>query len=74
MKILVKKKRKPRNAGKNWKAPAPEILLFDMENDLGEKNNLADDNPQKVKELTARMNVLDAEITKNAREPWYKKQ
>ena len=73
-KILVKKKRKPRNAGKNWKAPAPEILLFDMENDLGEKNNLADDNPQKVKELTARMNVLDAEITKNAREPWYKKQ
>ncbi len=73
-KILVKKKRKPRNAGKNWKAPAPEILLFDMENDLGEKNNLADDNPQKVKELTASMNVLDAEITKNAREPWYKKQ
>ena len=43
-----------------------------MENDL-EKNNLADDNPQKV-EFTARMNVLDAEITKNAREPWYKKQ
>ena len=73
-KILVKKKRKPRSAGKNWKAPAPEVLLFDMKNDLGEKNNLADKNPQKVKELTARMNVLDAEITKNAREPWYKKQ
>ncbi len=73
-KILVKKKRKPRNAGKNWKAPAPEVLLFDIKNDLGEKNNLADKNPKKVKELTARMNVLDAEITKNAREPWYKKQ
>ena len=65
---------KTRIAGKNWKATAPEVLLFDINYDLGEKNNLADKNPKKVKELTARMNVLDAEITKNAREPWYKKQ
>jgi arylsulfatase A-like enzyme len=71
-KLLVKKKRKPRNAGKNWKAPAPEILLFDIIADMGEKTNLANKHPQKVQELTGRMENLDAEITKNAREPWYK--
>ena len=71
-KLLVKKKRKPRNAGKNWKAPAPEILLFDIIADMGEKTNLANEHPQKVQELTGRMENLDAEITKNSREPWYK--
>lgn len=71
-KLLVKKKKKPRNAGKNWKAPAPEILLFDLIADMGEKNNLAKENLKKVKDLTARMDELDAEITKNARTPWHK--
>ena len=71
-KLLVKKKRKPRNAGKNWKAPAPEILLFDIIADMGEKTNLTNEHPQKVQELTERMKNLDAEITKNSREPWYK--
>ena len=71
-KLLVKKKRKPRNAGKNWKAPAPEILLFDLIADMGEKKNLAKENPKKVKEINARMDELDSEITKNARMPWHK--
>jgi len=68
----VKKKKKPRNAGKNWKAPAPEILLFDLIADMGEQKNLAKENPKKVNELTARMDELDAEIGKNARTPWHK--
>jgi hypothetical protein len=68
----VKKKNKPRNAGKNWKAPAPEILLFDLIADMGEQKNLAKENPKKVNELTARMDELDAEIGKNARTPWHK--
>ena len=71
-KLLVKKKRKPRNAGKNWKAPDPEILLFDLIKDMGEKTNLAKENPKTVKDLSARMNELDSEITKNARMPWHK--
>ena len=39
---------------------------------MGEKNNLAKENLKKVKDLTARMDELDAEITKNARTPWHK--
>ncbi|MCP4848577.1 MAG: sulfatase [Verrucomicrobiaceae bacterium] len=73
-KLLVKRKRKPRNAGKNWKASAPEILLFDLIADMGEKNNLAKENPTLVKKLTNRMDELDGEITKNARTPWHKPQ
>ena len=73
-KLLVKRKRKPRNAGKNWKAQTPEILLFDLIADMGEKNNLTKENPALVKKLTGRMDELDAEITKNARAPWHKSQ
>jgi hypothetical protein len=47
-------------------------MLFDLTKDLGEKNNLADANPDVVKELTARMKELDAEIEANARAPWMK--
>ena len=36
-KLLVKKKRKPRNAKKDWKAPAAEILLFDLLSDVGNR-------------------------------------
>ena len=73
-KLLVKRKNKPRNAGKNWKAPAPEVMLFDLIKDMGEKNNLAKENQDLVKKLTARMIELDAEITRNARPPWHKSQ
>lgn len=73
-KLLVKRKSKPRNARKNWKAPAPEVLLFNLIADMGEKNNLAKENPALVKQLTNRMDELDAEITRNARAPWHKPQ
>jgi arylsulfatase A len=71
-KLLVKKKQNRRNAGKDRKAPAPEVLLFDLLADMGEKDNLAGTNPEIVKQLTARMAELDAEITGNARIPWHK--
>ena len=71
-KLLVKKARKPRKAGKDWKAPAPEKMLFDLDADIGEKTNLAEANPEVVEKLIARMTALDAEITENARAPWLK--
>jgi len=46
--------------------------LFNLSKDVGEKNNLAQAKPEIVKELQARMEALDAEITKNARTPWFK--
>ena len=64
-KLLVKKQR--RNNAKN-----PQLHLFDLAKDVGEKNNLAEAKPAVVKELQARMKELDAEITKNARSPWFK--
>jgi arylsulfatase A-like enzyme len=41
-------------AGKNAKKAEPKIELFNLADDLSEKNNLADSNPEKVKELRAR--------------------
>ena len=46
--------------------------LFDLAEDMGEKNNLAESKTSVVEELQARMKELDAEITKNARSPWFK--
>jgi arylsulfatase A-like enzyme len=40
-------------AGKNAKKAEPKIELFNLADDLSEKNNLADSNPEKVKELRA---------------------
>ncbi len=65
-KLLVKKpRRNPNNR-------PPQLFLFDLANDLGEQNNLAEAKPDIVKKLRARMEALDAEITENARSPWFK--
>ena len=64
-KLLVKKPRR-NNAAK------AQVLLFDLSKDVGEKNNLAEAKPDIVKKLRARMEALDAEITENARRPWFK--
>ena len=64
-KLLVKKPRRNR-AGK------AQLHLFDLAKDVGEQNNLSEAKPAVVKELQARMKALDAEITKNARPPWFK--
>ena len=64
-KLLVKKPHR-NNGGK------AQLHLFDLAKDIGEKNNLAEAKPAVVKQLQARMQELDAEITKNARAPWFK--
>ena len=64
-KLLVKKPRR-NNAAKG------QFHLFDLANDMGEKNNLAQAKPAVVKDLQARMKALDAEIAENARSPWFK--
>lgn len=66
-KILVKKPR-----GRNAKNSKSQVMLFNLANDLGEKNNLAEAHPEKVQALKKRMLELDAEIAENARSPWQK--
>jgi arylsulfatase A-like enzyme len=72
-KLLVKKPRASRNRNQ---APAaqrpPQIFLFDLSEDVGEQNNLAEEYPEIVNQLRKRMEELDAEITANARAPWVK--
>ena len=69
-KLLVKKPRQNRNKQPNTKQG--EALLFNLEDDIGEKNNLADKHPDIVEKLRERMTQLDEEITSNARTPWFK--
>ena len=72
-KLLVKKPRVPRRqSGTKANNKPPQLYLFDLAKDVGEKNNLAQAKPEVVKKLQVRMEALDAEITKNARKPWFK--
>ena len=65
-KLLAKKPR--RRGGAN----ATQVMLFDLAKDMEEKNNLAATHPSIVKELRARMEVVDGEIEQGARAPWTK--
>ena len=47
-----------------------EKYLFNLKFDLGEKNNLYENNPEVVNKLSKRMIQVDNEIEKNARSPW----
>lgn len=70
-KLLAKVKRPNRN---NPSAePETTIHLFDLDADVGEKNDVSLENPKLVAQLTKRMHELDAEITAQAREAWFKK-
>ena len=52
----------------DWKIRATKTVeLYNLAEDIGESNNLAKANPDKVKALQARMRELDDEITANAR-------
>lgn len=62
-KLLIRKK-----GGK--KATSSEVMLFNLREDLGEQNNLAEKKPQIVDKLRKRMLQIDGEIEQNAREPW----
>lgn len=76
-KLLVKWSRKKKRNYKDDKNSLPaakaQVMLFDLETDLGEKNNLAESKPEVVAKLKARMLELDAQIAKEARQPWFKK-
>ena len=68
-KLLVKKpKRNRRN--KDAKPASAQVMLFNLADDLGEQNNLANNHPDVVMKLQERMLQLDKEITDNARNPW----
>ena len=72
-KLLVKKPRRPRNRNRKNTQVAdtpPQIMLFDLNKDIGEQTNLADAHPDIVSRLRARMEELDQEITAAARAPW----
>lgn len=51
---------------------AKDDMLFDLSEDIGEKNSLAAKHPDLDEPLTARMKGLDAKIAKNTRKPWRK--
>ena len=44
-----------------------KISLYDLSSDVAEKHNVADDNPEVVKTLTAMLRRFDAELTRTAR-------
>ena len=48
----------------------PKPLLFNLQNDLGEKNNLIAEHPEITARLQKRAQEIDAEITQNARPLW----
>lgn len=48
------------------------IMLFNLANDIGEKNNLAPEHPEIVQRLRQRMTELDAAIAAEARPAWKK--
>lgn len=50
----------------------PETMLFNLDKDIGEKNNLARENPELVERLAHRMKELDATIEAEARPVWSK--
>jgi arylsulfatase A-like enzyme len=50
----------------------PDIMLFNLAEDIGEKNNLASEKAELVERLTQRMKELDAAIEAEARPVWNK--
>jgi arylsulfatase A len=69
MKLLVKREKQKKTS---TKIPTAQVMLFDLASDIGEQNNLAKSKPELVKKLQKRMELLDDEITRNARAPWQK--
>jgi arylsulfatase A len=69
-KLLVKRPRRAKQAPSEAKPAVPQLLLFDLEADLGEQTNLADGHPEIVTRLRERMQELDREITAHARPQW----
>jgi len=64
-KLLIK-------SAENTPKAKSSVMLFKLTEDIGEKNNLASQQPQKVATLRERMHQLDAEIEQSARPVWRK--
>ena len=73
-KLLVKRPRPARKTAADADPPAPQVLLFDLATDLGERTNLAAERPDVVTRLRDRMTELDGEITAHARPQWSREQ
>lgn len=67
---LRKRKKHIKRGDPKPATPQYNIELFDLAKDIGEMNNLAEQNPDLVEQLVHRMEELDAEVEKNARAPW----
>jgi len=68
-KLLVKREA-PEPERADQPGSGEDVLLFDLEHDLGERVNRAGEQRELVAQLRARMAELDAEITRNARPTW----
>jgi arylsulfatase A-like enzyme len=71
-KLLI---RKPEGNAANKasaKSAEPSVMLFNLATDLGEKTNLAGENPELVERLQKRMTELNAVIEAEARPAWRK--
>lgn len=68
-KLLVKYPEKNRELDTKAK---PNVLLFDLGNDIGEKTNLADKHPDIVQRLRHRMMEQDAVLSDASRPEWKK--
>lgn len=70
-KYLEVKPRQRKNQN-NQKPPQPKTYLFNLAKDIGESNNLAEQNPDRVAAMIELMKQRDQEITANARPVWRK--
>jgi len=68
-KLLIKL---PESKGNTDQKAKPEIMLFNLADDIGESKNLAAENTELVETLRQRMLELDANITTEARPIWKK--
>lgn len=59
----------PRGQARKQRAPAPEYL-FNLQDDLGEQNNLVEQNGDTARRLEQRMREADQEITRHQRPVW----
>jgi arylsulfatase A len=68
-KLLIRQK----DSKKDSQSPAkPQLLLFNLSNDLGEEHNLAAQNPEIVERLHQKMLAQDSVIETEARPAWKK--
>ena len=48
-----------------------KMELYDLRADIGESNNLAESNPEKVQQLLAKIEAYDTDLKANTRPAWF---